>query len=473
MDWENLAELVIGEASFISGGAMIGKAFGSSVMGAAIGAIVASVPALITSIYDAINNGFNTKNGLSIITNAAVLGAGIGALIAGPVGAGVGAAIGAAVGAVTDLAIYIGQNWDQIKEEAKSDWEAMKYQWEDTIRVFGEAWELGKQKIEEAFGPFWSQLKEEAKAEWDRTVTYWKDFWADITTFVTETIPDWFENDVKPWFMLEKWKELGKNAIDGLFSGLAGFGESVKNWGSDFIDKIKDRLGIHSPSKEFEEIGEYSVAGMQKGFDGLYVITDMFGNQLGVMKSYADNFSSETRVMIDTGLNSYLESLLSAKSNTQNATDSMTTMFRTMASNSNSAIASIISSLDSIPRNITTVHTIVSRSVSESAQSSVEAFATGGFPDHGQMFIARESGPELIGQIGSRTAVANNNQIVAAIEEAAYRGFIRANSESDRSSNPVVVENKVYLDGKQLRASFKKAEREAGASISSGGVLTR
>ena len=473
MDWGNLAELVIGEGTLISGGATIGKAFGNSIMGAAIGAIVASVPALITSVYDAINKGLNTKNGLSIITNAAVLGAGIGALIAGPIGAGVGAAIGAAVGAVTDLAIYIGQNWDQIKEEAKSDWDAMVYQWNDTIRVFSEAWELGKQKIGEAFGPFWAQLKEEAKAEWDRTVTYWKDFWGDITTFVTETIPNWFENDVKPWFTLEKWKELGKNALDGLFNGLAGFGESVKNWGSDFIEKIKNRLGIHSPSKEFEEIGKYSVAGMEKGFSGLNGVSDMFNESLGVMKSYAVGFSDEIRIMIDNGLSAFLEFLEEAKRNTQSATDSMTTMFRTMASNSNAAIASIISSLNSIPRNITTVHTVVTKSVSESAQSSVKAFAAGGFPDHGQMFIARESGPELVGQIGSRTAVANNNQIVAAIEEAAYRGFLRANSESDRNGMPVIVENKVYLDGKQMRASFNKAEREAGASISTGGVLTR
>ncbi len=48
---------------------------------------------------------------------------------------------------------------------------------------------------------------------------------------------------------------------------------------------------------------------------------------------------------------------------------------------------------------------------------NVEWYANGGFPDHGQMFIARESGPELVGRIGSRTAVANNDQIVAGIAQ--------------------------------------------------------
>lgn len=44
-----------------------------------------------------------------------------------------------------------------------------------------------------------------------------------------------------------------------------------------------------------------------------------------------------------------------------------------------------------------------------------QMMANGGFVDNGQMFIARESGPELVGTMGNRTAVANNAQIVAGI----------------------------------------------------------
>lgn len=46
---------------------------------------------------------------------------------------------------------------------------------------------------------------------------------------------------------------------------------------------------------------------------------------------------------------------------------------------------------------------------------SVSTYAIGGFPDHGEMFIAREQGPELVGRIGNRTAVANNDQIVEGV----------------------------------------------------------
>ena len=42
-------------------------------------------------------------------------------------------------------------------------------------------------------------------------------------------------------------------------------------------------------------------------------------------------------------------------------------------------------------------------------------YAQGGFPTTGQMFVAREAGPELVGTIGNRSAVANNEQIVEGI----------------------------------------------------------
>lgn len=54
-------------------------------------------------------------------------------------------------------------------------------------------------------------------------------------------------------------------------------------------------------------------------------------------------------------------------------------------------------------------------------------FASGGFPEMGQLFIAREAGPELVGQMGGRTAVANNGQIVEGIAG----GVAQANAEGN------------------------------------------
>ena len=83
---------------------------------------------------------------------------------------------------------------------------------------------------------------------------------------------------------------------------------------------------------------------------------------------------------------------------------------------------------------------------SEVTVSPVARFATGGFPGQGQMFIARESGPEMVGRIGGRTAVANNDQIVDGVakgvymavssaggmnEDVLYRAFKRALQDTD------------------------------------------
>jgi hypothetical protein len=57
---------------------------------------------------------------------------------------------------------------------------------------------------------------------------------------------------------------------------------------------------------------------------------------------------------------------------------------------------------------------------------SIPRFERGGFPDAGQLFFARESGPELVGSIGGNTAVANNQQIVQGIEQGVYRAVTSA-----------------------------------------------
>lgn len=60
---------------------------------------------------------------------------------------------------------------------------------------------------------------------------------------------------------------------------------------------------------------------------------------------------------------------------------------------------------------------------------SVRKYASGGFPNKGDLFIANEREPELIGSMGNRSVVANNAQITEGIAQASYGGFKRALSE--------------------------------------------
>ena len=58
---------------------------------------------------------------------------------------------------------------------------------------------------------------------------------------------------------------------------------------------------------------------------------------------------------------------------------------------------------------------------------NIFGFASGGFPDAGQLFIAREAGAEMVGSLGGHTAVANNDQIVEGIREGVEAAMERQN----------------------------------------------
>lgn len=76
---------------------------------------------------------------------------------------------------------------------------------------------------------------------------------------------------------------------------------------------------------------------------------------------------------------------------------------------------------------------------------TLPTFAQGGFPDAGQLFIAREAGPEMVGTMGGQTAVANNDQIVAGIQN----GVAQANAEQN-----ALLRQEVALLTKLLEKEF-------------------
>ena len=110
-----------------------------------------------------------------------------------------------------------------------------------------------------------------------------------------------------------------------------------------------------------------------------------------------------------------------------------------------------------------------------SVSVDVPAYASGGFPETGQMFIAREAGAEMVGNIGRRTAVANNDQIVAGIASGVAEANEGQNSllkeQNDLLRALLEKESGVYLDGKYLTNSVEKYQRERGRVIMVGGGI--
>lgn len=80
---------------------------------------------------------------------------------------------------------------------------------------------------------------------------------------------------------------------------------------------------------------------------------------------------------------------------------------------------------------------------------SIRAYARGGLPNMGEMFIAREQGPELVGQIGGQTAVMNNDQIVAAVSQGVANAVASVMGSQGGSFN-------LYIDGEQITDVVQK-----------------
>ena len=85
-------------------------------------------------------------------------------------------------------------------------------------------------------------------------------------------------------------------------------------------------------------------------------------------------------------------------------------------------------------------------------------FAEGGFPERGQLFLAREDGPEMVGRMGGGSAVANNQQIVDGISRGVLDAMLQAMSMGalGSGSEEQPVELVMRVDGEDLaRCSYK------------------
>ena len=98
---------------------------------------------------------------------------------------------------------------------------------------------------------------------------------------------------------------------------------------------------------------------------------------------------------------------------------------------------------------------------------SVNWYAKGGFPDVGEMFIARENGPELVGNIGGKTAVANNDQIVQAVASGVRDALVGVMSSNGGEN----INLTVNLDGETVYKNVVKRNNRIVTQTGSSELL--
>lgn len=135
--------------------------------------------------------------------------------------------------------------------------------------------------------------------------------------------------------------------------------------------------------------------------------------------------------------------------------------------NASSAVSEINRQLDKIGENLSVTVKITvmadGGTIKNFAKGGIiPAAAMGGGFNRGQLFIAREAGPELVAGIGGgRTAVMNNNQIVESVSNGVYRAVVDAMGSQPTDTGDVVL----VLGDKEVYRASKRGEKASGYSL--------
>ena len=247
----------------------------------------------------------------------------------------------------------------------------------------------------------------------------------------------------------------GNNDLDDFGEMLPGFGKNFKRY-SDHVDGIKGSVVTASANaaKSISELANNlpnsgGVAGFFAGNNDLDDFGEMlpgFGKNFKQYYNYINGLNPSVLAIASNGMKTLVDFAVRIKEkgcgdiledfgdSIESAGASVSSFFRnnfgtyqaeaygsTFGRTLGSAIVKALKDT-SFP----TIKGTVSAS-GGTASIKFRAYAGGGLPPVGEMFVARENGPELVGSIGNRTAVANNDQIVESVSQGVYA----ANSEQN------------------------------------------
>jgi hypothetical protein len=151
----------------------------------------------------------------------------------------------------------------------------------------------------------------------------------------------------------------------------------------------------------------------------------------------------------------------------QTAVKNLTDDFRLFSNDVSAFITSLFQPLadlcgwiDSVLTGFGLMKGINARVAQSTADGSIylQGFASGGFPQEGQLFFANEgSAPEMVGTMGGRTAVATNGDIVEGIRQGVYEAVVAGNNNGNND-----VQVRVYLDSREIKAGQERLNRAWG-----------
>ena len=421
-----------------------------AILAASIVGIILGIPTFIVGIYDAIKNGMDWLSAVLIPLGSTMAGAGIGAIIGalgGPIGIGIGFLIGLVVGLVTDLFIWFWQKFDAIEE------------WFKNLATWAKVLTSILAVVISFFSPFTTII-------------------ALIVGVMTV---------IKKWKVIAPW--IKSNVIDPIVN----FFTPAIEWIATLFEgcwliiraiwviaaEVFNVLVIEPIVKVVSAFVKGNIILFNLMWEGIKAIWDKIAPYVMpiieflslAIEEFIDVTVSHFKFLGEIIAWAFAVVVNNVLSDIENTINGVIGLINGLIKGFNKVAKAAAEFLgedwDGLPE-------LDSISITKMAVN-VPTYATGGFPEEGQMFIAREAGAEMVGNIGRRTAVANNDQIVSGIAG----GVAEANEEQNallREQNSLLraileKDSGVYLDGKNLTNSVEKYQRERGRVLIAGGVI--
>lgn len=405
----------------------------------AVGAETATVGGIANAIGTGITTAFSQVPGLMTGSLSGLASAGAAAtaatiattLVAAVAAVGIGAQVGKAIG---DALV------SEDMKQYQVDWKYSDFihftddDWSDFWQAFADWWV----DVEAWFGDKSLSIRT-TFGDWQQHISDWwsgvKEWFGDKYVSITTAIKEAKEGAIAS--LKEKW-----NSIQDKTASLIA---KVKEGGSEAISKIKkswNSIKNSTAIKTLKQNGKTAIENVKKTWeaikDGTVIKTlkQKGENVLNRIKDTWDSFASKT-IKLDV------------------VTDLVKGAIKKVVEWINKYIIGSLNKLNfkvagkQIGINIKEIET--------------PHFAEGGFPQQGQYFLAREKGPELVGTIGRKSAVANNTQIVQSVSDGVYNALnpvltylcnaIIAMREGQQNGQPLYVEG--VSEGDIVRVTTK------------------
>lgn len=425
-----------------------------------------------------------------------------------------------------EIVSYYPEKWNELKTATSELWEAVKTTISEKWTAIKNFLTETIPQIISDIVKWFSELPSKIGTAISTLISSIFPTWGnDISTWISSSIPekikmitDLFKGLPQGVYnavtsMGHKIKEIGKWMWEGIKKGLLSVVPSgVKEVVSGILSGTKSAAEIHSPSKLFKrEVGAYLgagiVDGMKESVKGAGSVIDEIvdkvsggsGSLAPVVSVEAPDISqwnevwdiarakfSETKATIvsemrnfyaqinalsltfgNTFKTSMSEYLNKTYDGIYNTFDAIRQTLQQVANEVTKMLNQMVSDANSLAGLTGKKYSHVGGYTMQQAQRfNIEMFANGGFPRSGELFIAREAGPELVGSIGGKTAVGGNDQIERAIFNAVLTAMSQAMANG--SSQPIELNQKIELDGDVIYNNQQRVSARRGINFGLG-----